>query len=105
MMKQQCANCAAPMQLFNNQDGSEYFKCPYCGNVINIQSQQQPQSVLDKVFTFARKIIPNNNEELNRLHAERDRLMAIINDPSSTKETVKFAKKQLKQITYEINCR
>lgn len=104
-MTQKCANCAAVMTFIDNQNGTGLFKCPYCGNVLNVSIPQQPQSVLGKVFSFAKGIVPNNNEELNRLHAERDKLVAIINDPASTKETVKFAKKQLKQITYEINVR
>lgn len=107
-MTQKCDNCAAPMTFTDNHNGTGFFKCSYCGNILNVRTQQQqsqPQSILDKVFSFARGVIPNNNEELSRLHAERDKLMAIINDPSSTKDAIKFAKKQLRQITYEINIR
>lgn len=104
-MTQKCANCAATMTFVDNQDGTGFFSCPYCGNILNIRTQQQPQSILNKALSFASKIIPNKNEELSRLHAERDKLMAIINDPSSTKDAIKFAKKQLRQITYEINIR
>lgn len=96
MNKQQCPNCAAPMSLYKNQNGSDFYKCQYCGNILNIQIQHQPQSALDKVFSFASKFIPNGDK-----NAEKEKLIGIINDPSSTKDAIKYAKKELKRLNNE----
>ena len=48
MTNQKCQNCSAPMTLIQNRDGTDSYKCAYCGAVINIR----PKTVSDKVFTF-----------------------------------------------------
>lgn len=97
MVKQQCPNCAAPIELSNNQDGSGFFKCSYCGNIVNVQNQQRPQTALGKAFSIVNQLIPNNRD----INTEKERLLSIINDPLSTKDAVKYAKKELKRLNNE----
>lgn len=53
MDNQKCPNCAAPMILKNNRDGTTSYSCDYCGYVLN----NRPKTAADKVFTFLNRAI------------------------------------------------
>lgn len=48
MTNQKCQNCSAPMELIQNRDGTDSYKCSYCGAVIHIRAK----TASDKVFAF-----------------------------------------------------
>ena len=53
MNDQKCPNCAASMILVNNRDGTDSYKCEYCGHVIN----NRPKTAADRVFSFVKRAV------------------------------------------------
>ena len=58
MEQQKCPNCCANMTLISNRDGTDSYKCEYCGNLITIQ----PKTTTDKLIVFAKKAINTYHE-------------------------------------------
>ena len=60
MERQKCENCSAPMIMITKRDGSNAYRCEYCGYQVDLR----PATVSDKVFSFATRIanmIDENN--------------------------------------------
>ena len=53
MDNQKCPNCAAPMILINNRDGTTSYRCNYCGYEYN----NRPKNATERVFSFINRAV------------------------------------------------
>lgn len=90
MDNQKCPNCAAPMMLINNRDGTTSYKCEYCGYVFN----NRPKTATDKVFSFI-------NRAVNALKEDSDPLSGISPEKRAEFEQKYNTIKQKEQELYE----
>lgn len=74
MEQNKCPNCSSNMTLIRNADGTESYKCHYCGNIVPIRAK----TTTDKIFSFLHKVTASMNES----EYDRDKRMAEqIQDP------------------------
>lgn len=96
MERQKCENCSAPMALIHNRDGTDSYKCEYCGALINIR----PKTASDKIFTFVNRAINAMKDDGKPVvspekQAEFDQRIAAINEKKQ-QAYEKYMEKRLK---------
>ena len=69
MEQQKCNQCSAPMTLITKRDGTNAYRCEYCGAVIDII----PKTTSDKVFSFINRAINAIRDEENEVEPRSER--------------------------------
>lgn len=90
MDNQKCSNCAAPMILVNNRDGTTSYKCEYCGYVFN----NKPKTTTDKVFAFI-------NRAVNALKEDDDPFAGVSQEKKAELEQRMSAINAKRQAAYD----